>query len=42
MLWIVWASVQERAKLSGGRVVAQLGQATGLRMQFVLTNLEAQ
>lgn len=32
----------ERAKLSGGRVVAQLAQATGLRMQFVLTNLEAQ
>lgn len=32
----------ERAQLSGGRVVAKLGQATGLRMQFVLTNLEAQ
>jgi len=32
----------ERAKLSGGRLVAKLGQATGLRMQFVLTNLEAQ
>ena len=32
----------ERAALSGGRVVAQLPQLTGLRMQFVLTNLEAQ
>jgi hypothetical protein len=32
----------ERAKLSGGRVVAQLDGVTGLRMQFVLTNLEAQ
>lgn len=32
----------ERAKLAGGRIVANLGQATGLRMQFVLTNLEAQ
>ena len=32
----------ERAALSGGRVVAQLPELTGLRMQFVLTNLEAQ
>jgi hypothetical protein len=32
----------ERAKMNGGRIVAKLGQATGLRMQFVLTNLEAQ
>jgi hypothetical protein len=32
----------ERAALSGGRVVASLPQVTGLRMQFVLTNLEAQ
>jgi hypothetical protein len=32
----------ERAKLSGGRVVANLSEATGLRLQFVLTNLEAQ
>lgn len=32
----------ERAKLSGGRVVASLSQVTGLRMQFVLTNLESQ
>ncbi len=32
----------ERAKLSGGRAVAELSSLTGLRMQFVLTNLEAQ
>jgi hypothetical protein len=32
----------ERASLSGGRVVASLPSVTGLRMQFVLTNLEAQ
>ena len=32
----------ERASLSAGRVVAQLPNLTGLRMQFVLTNLEAQ
>lgn len=32
----------ERAQVSGGRVVASLPGATGLRMQFVLTNLEAQ
>jgi hypothetical protein len=32
----------ERARVSDGRVVAQLPQVTGLRMQFVLTNLEAQ
>ncbi|HKU40922.1 MAG TPA: hypothetical protein VJR89_22325 [Polyangiales bacterium] len=32
----------ERAALSGGRVVASLPSVTGLRMQFVLTNLEAQ
>ena len=32
----------ERAALSGGRVVASLPNVTGLRMQFVLTNLEAQ
>jgi hypothetical protein len=32
----------ERAALSGGRVVASLPGVTGLRMQFVLTNLEAQ
>lgn len=32
----------ERASLSGGRVVAKLSEATGLRLQFVLTNLEAQ
>lgn len=32
----------ERASLSDGRVVAQLPHVTGLRMQFVLTNLEAQ
>lgn len=32
----------ERASLQAGRVVAQLPNLTGLRMQFVLTNLEAQ
>jgi hypothetical protein len=32
----------ERAALSGGRVVARLGAVNGLRLQFVLTNLEAQ
>jgi len=32
----------ERAALSGGRVVAQLPAVTGLRMQFVLSNLESQ
>ena len=32
----------ERAAMSGGRVVARLPEVTGLRMQFVLTNLEAQ
>jgi hypothetical protein len=32
----------ERAKLSGGRVVAHLASVDGLRMQFVLTNLEAE
>lgn len=32
----------ERATLSGGRVVASLPSLTGLRMQFVLTNLEVQ
>jgi hypothetical protein len=32
----------ERGKLSGGRIVASLPSVTGLRMQFVLTNLEAQ
>jgi len=32
----------ERANLSGGRVTAKLSEATGLRLQFVLTNLEAQ
>jgi hypothetical protein len=32
----------ERARHSGGRVVADLPAVTGLRMQFVLTNLEAQ
>jgi hypothetical protein len=32
----------ERAKLSAGRVVGQLAGLQGLRMQFVLTNLEAQ
>jgi hypothetical protein len=32
----------ERAKYTGGRVVATLPEADGLRMQFTLTNLEAQ
>ena len=32
----------ERASVGGGRVVAQLPGLAGLRMQFVLTNLEAQ
>jgi hypothetical protein len=32
----------ERAKMTGGRIVASLPAVTGLRMQFVLTNLEAQ
>ena len=32
----------ERASMSGGRVVARLPAVNGLRMQFVLTNLEAQ
>lgn len=32
----------ERAAMSGGRVVASLASVNGLRMQFVLTNLEAQ
>jgi hypothetical protein len=32
----------ERASLSGGRVVGRLSGLQGLRMQFVLTNLEAQ
>lgn len=32
----------ERAAVSGGRVVASLPNVTGLRLQFVLTNLEAQ
>jgi len=32
----------ERASLSGGRVVAKVSEVTGLRLQFVLTNLEAQ
>jgi hypothetical protein len=32
----------ERAKYSGGRVVATVPQATGMRLQFTLTNLEAQ
>jgi hypothetical protein len=32
----------ERARLEAGRVVAQLPSVNGLRMQFVLTNLEAQ
>jgi len=32
----------ERATLSGGRVVAKLPHMTGLRLQFVLTNLEVQ
>jgi hypothetical protein len=32
----------ENAKLSGGRAVAQLPALNGYRLQFVLTNLEAQ
>jgi hypothetical protein len=32
----------ERAKYKGGRVVATLSEANGLRLQFTLTNLEAQ
>jgi hypothetical protein len=32
----------ERAKYTGGRVVATVPQATGMRLQFTLTNLEAQ
>jgi hypothetical protein len=32
----------ERARYTGGRVVATLPQATGMRLQFTLTNLEAQ
>lgn len=32
----------ESAKLSGGRIVAELPALSGLRMQFVLSNLEAQ
>ncbi|HET8937380.1 MAG TPA: hypothetical protein VFN67_28250 [Polyangiales bacterium] len=32
----------ERAKYTGGRVVATLPEVTGLRMNFTLTNLEAQ
>ena len=32
----------ERATLEGGRVVAKVSEVTGLRLQFVLTNLEAQ
>jgi hypothetical protein len=32
----------ERAKLSGGRAVADLPALNGYRLQFVLTNLEAQ
>jgi hypothetical protein len=32
----------ENAKLQGGRAVAELPSANGYRMQFVLTNLEAQ
>ena len=32
----------ENAKLSGGRAVADLSDVTGYRLQFVLTNLEAQ
>jgi hypothetical protein len=32
----------ERAQYSGGRLTAHLSEATGLRMQFVLTNLESQ
>jgi hypothetical protein len=32
----------ERARYTGGRVVATLPQAPGMRLQFTLTNLEAQ
>jgi hypothetical protein len=32
----------ERAKYTGGRVVAKVSAASGMRMQFTLTNLEAQ
>ena len=32
----------ENAKLSGGRAVAELSDVAGYRLQFVLTNLEAQ
>ncbi|HMI89728.1 MAG TPA: hypothetical protein VK509_00115 [Polyangiales bacterium] len=32
----------ENAKLSGGRAVAELAELAGYRLQFVLTNLEAQ
>jgi hypothetical protein len=32
----------ERARYTGGRVVATLPQASGMRLQFTLTNLEAQ
>jgi hypothetical protein len=32
----------EQGRVDGGRVVVQLPQVNGLRMQFVLTNLEAQ
>ena len=32
----------ERAKYTGGRVVATVPQATGMRLQFTLTNLEVQ
>jgi hypothetical protein len=32
----------ETAKITGGRIVAELPGLTGLRMQFVLSNLEAQ
>lgn len=32
----------ERAALTNGRLTAKLDHATGLRLQFVLTNLEAQ
>jgi hypothetical protein len=32
----------ERAALSGGRVTVSMPSVNGLRMQFVLTNLEAQ
>jgi hypothetical protein len=32
----------ERARVSGGRVMADLPEVTGLRMQFVLSNLESQ